>query len=132
MHINAKYIISILDQSRPNEETYDLLCALRNMGFTPRDPKSLMSWYGLAESSANKLCKMLADFDPKQHRHIISDGWRITVLGIEYYVEDGWISRGVSVDGQRTLYAYEPSKYGGLDRARFRAYYRNLCKIHWA
>lgn len=41
---------------------------------------------------------------------IMKDGWHETKGGISYYVENGLIIRGLSSDGQRTLYPYHWSK----------------------
>lgn len=51
----------------------------------------------------------------------MKDGWH-TLAGIEVYVEDGFVVRGVTKDlsglGERTIYPYEKSKYGGLDKCK--------------
>lgn len=50
----------------------------------------------------------------------IKDGWH-TLAGYSVYVENGYVLRGVAPDyngiGERSIYPYEHSKYGGLDKA---------------
>ena len=63
--------------------------------------------------------------------HLISDGWHTTKSGNSYYVEDGYIVRGMTADGQRALYPYKPSRHGGYDLCTPRAYYSALSRIYW-
>ena len=63
----------------------------------------------------------------------MKDGWHEVKGGIRYYVEGGWIVRGVSGDGQNTLYPYRwDTKQGCYVQQSFRAYYGALSRIHWA
>lgn len=48
-------------------------------------------------------------------KKIINDGWH-TVHGYEVYIKNSRIVRGLSLDGQRTVYIYRRSRSGGLDR----------------
>ena len=44
----------------------------------------------------------------------IKDGWH-TIYGIDAYIENGCVKRGLSSDGQRTIYPYKAAKSGGWD-----------------
>lgn len=43
------------------------------------------------------------------------DGWH-TLGGYRVYIEDGYVLRGLSLDGQTTRYMYEANKDGGFDK----------------
>lgn len=63
---------------------------------------------------------------------IMKDGWHETKGGISYLVENGRIVRGLSSDGQQTLYPYTYSRADRCyNRATLRAYHSALRRIHW-
>lgn len=43
------------------------------------------------------------------------DGWH-TLGGYRVYIEDGYVLRGLSLDGRTTRYMYEANKDGGFDK----------------
>lgn len=67
-----------------------------------------------------------------ENTSIMKDGWHDTKSGISYYVENGLIVRGLSSDGQRTLYPYRwDEKLRCYNLTSYRAYYSNIAKIYW-
>lgn len=44
----------------------------------------------------------------------VKDGWH-RIAGYDVYIENGYIKRGKTDDGQRPLWPYRAGKYGGWD-----------------
>lgn len=62
----------------------------------------------------------------------LSEGWHFTRSGLSYLVEDGRIVRGVSSDGQRTLYPYVWDKsLRCYNQVRLYARRSSLRRIYW-
>lgn len=64
-----------------------------------------------------------------------ADGWH-TICGHRVYVENNMVKRGISSDGQKTVYPYRPCKTGGwycdqtMSVAAFRsAWYRDTVNL---
>ncbi len=67
-------------------------------------------------------------------RTVYIDGWHKKNEYLEFYVEDGYLMRGVRYDGhggEVTVYPCRRSPYGGLDKVCPKARYGILDRVEW-
>lgn len=67
-------------------------------------------------------------------RTVYTDGWHEKNEYLSFYVEAGYLMCGVRSDGcggAVTVYPYQPSPYGGLDKVCPKAKYGILNRIEW-